>query len=113
MIAIQPKEYEELKEYWDFQRKKEYNKEKVFEMADRFEGRIFSEMGPVSIDEMKQMLWTKIPMEEYEEPPKSWVPADEKYRLWNEEWPPKPQLEGPKGRPVILRAKKINDELGN
>ena len=32
MMAIQPKEYEELKEYWDFQRKKEYNKVKVFEM---------------------------------------------------------------------------------
>jgi len=109
MMAIQQQEYIDLKEYWDFQRKKEYNKERIFAMADKFEGRIFSELGPVSIDEMKQMLWTKIPMEEYEEPPKSWVPADEKYRLWNEEWPPKPQLEGPKGRPVILRAK-VNKE---
>ena len=51
------------------------------------------------------MLWTKIPQSEYEDPPKWWVPENEKYRLWNEEWPPKPQLEAPKGRPVILRAK--------
>jgi hypothetical protein len=54
---------------------------------------------------MKQMLWTKIPQSEYEDPPKWWVPENEKYRLWNEEWPPKPKLEAPKGRPVILRAK--------
>ena len=112
-MAIQPKEYEELKEYWDFQRKKEYNKERIFAMADKFEGRAFTEFGTVNIEEMKQMLWTKIPQSEYEDPPKWWVPENEKYRLWNEEWPPKPQLEGPKGRHVILRAKKINDELGN
>ena len=32
MVSIQPKDYKELKEYWDFQRKKEYNKEKVMKM---------------------------------------------------------------------------------
>ena len=104
-MAISEKEYNELKPYWDFQRKKEYNKERIFAMADKFEGRAFTEFGPVNIEEMKQMLWTKIPQSEYEDPPKWWVPENEKYRLWNEEWPPKPQLEAPKGRPVILRAK--------
>ena len=67
-MAIQQKEYIDLKEYWDFQRKKEYNKERVFAMADKFEGRAFTEFGPVNIEEMKQMLWTKIPQSEYEDP---------------------------------------------
>ena len=84
MMAISEKSYNELKEYWDFQRKKEYKKEKIFEMAERFQGRIFSDFGPVSIEDMKQTLWTKIPMEEYEEPPNGWVPQDPNYRLWNE-----------------------------
>ena len=110
MMAIQEKEYKELKEYWDFQRKKEYNKEKVYNMADKFEGRIFSEFGPVSTSDMKETIWARIPMEEYEEPPKNWIPADENYRLWYEEWPPKPLLEVKKGRPVILRAKVNKDE---
>ena len=110
MMAIQEKEYIHLKEYWDFQRKVEYNKEQVFKMADNFSGRAFTEFGPVNIDDLKQMLWTKVPMEEYEEPPKGWVPENEKYRLWNEEWPPKLKLEPPKGRPVILRAKVKEDE---
>ena len=35
---ITNKSYKDLKEYWDFQRKKEYNREMVFGMADQFEG---------------------------------------------------------------------------
>jgi len=85
-MAVSEKEYNELKEYWDFQRKKEYNKEKIFEMADKFQGRIFNDFGSVPIEDIKQTLWTKIPMEEYEEPPKDWVPQDPNYRLWNENY---------------------------
>jgi len=29
LMAIDPKEYENLKEYYDFQRKKEYNREQL------------------------------------------------------------------------------------
>ena len=50
----------------------------------------------------------RIPLDK--EPPKGWVPENENYRLWNEEWPPKLKLEPPKGRPVILRAKVKEDE---
>ena len=34
MMAIPEKEYINLKEYWDFQRKKEYNKEKVIKIIE-------------------------------------------------------------------------------
>src|SRR5210317_715587 len=110
MTMIQPQEYKDLKEYWDYQRKVEYNREQVFKMADSFENRVYHEYGPVNSDEMKQMLWSRVPTSEYETPPAGWVPENEDYRLWNEEWPPKPQLTGPKGRPVVLKAKKKNDD---
>ena len=111
-MAIPEKEYYDLKEYWDFQRKKEYNREKVIKMCDSFGGKLYDQFGQVPLQEIKDTIWTRIPQSEYEEPPSDWVPEDPKYRLWNEEWPPKPQLEGPKGRPVILRAKVNREDEG-
>ena len=111
---ITKEQYEDLKEYWDYQRKIAYNKEMVFMMADNFEGRVYNDFGMVSIDEMKDLLWLRVKPEDYEEPRKGWVPEDPKLRF---EW------EGPahmpkifdftglrSGRPVVLRAKKKNDK---
>tara|TARA_Y100000004_G_scaffold181962_1_gene228198 strand:+ start:967 stop:1278 length:312 start_codon:yes stop_codon:yes gene_type:complete len=82
-MAITKKSYEDLKEYWDYQRKVEYNKEMVHFMADRFEGRVYNDFGMVHIDEMKKILWTKVNPKDYEEPRKGYVPADPKLRF---EW---------------------------
>ena len=111
---ITKESYKDLKEYWDYQRKIAYNKEMVFMMADSFEGRVYNDFGMVSLDDMKDLLWTRVRPEDYEEPRKGWVPEDPKLRF---EW------EGPaympkildlsrtrSGRPVVLRAKKKNDE---
>ena len=111
---ITKQSYKDLKEYWDYQRKIAYNKEMVFMMADNFEGRVYNDFGMVGIDEMKDLLWTRVKPEDYEEPRKGWVPEDPKLRF---EW------EGPahmpkifdftglrSGRPVVLRAKKKNDK---
>ena len=111
---ITKKSYEDLKEYWDYQRKIAYNKEMVFMMADSFDGRVYNDFGMVSLDDMKDLLWTRVRPEDYEEPRKGWVPEDPKLRF---EW------EGPaympkildlsrtrSGRPVVLRAKKKNDK---
>ena len=111
---ITKESYKDLKEYWDYQRKIVYNKEMVFMMADNFEGRVYNDFGMVSLDDMKDLLWTRVRPEDYEEPRKGWVPEDPKLRF---EW------EGPaympkvfdlsrtrSGRPVVLRAKKKNDE---
>ena len=111
---ITKESYKDLKEYWDYQRKIAYNKEMVFMMADNFEGRVYNDFGMVSLDDMKDLLWTRVRPEDYEEPRKGWVPEDPKLRF---EW------EGPaympkvfdllgtrSGRPVVLRAKKKNDE---
>ena len=54
------------------------------------------------INDFGQHLWDRIPPEEYEEPPKDWVPKDEKYRI---------EGEGISiGRKVVLRAKQAVDK---
>ena len=108
---ITKKSYKDLKEYWDYQRKIAYNKETVFNMANQFEGRVYNDFGMVSLDQMKELLWTRVKPEDYEEPRKGWVPEDPKLRF---EWEgnanyPKWDWELPKtrsGRQVVLRAKR-------
>ena len=92
-MAISKQSYEELKEYWDYQRKIAYNKECVFNMADNFEGRVYNDFGMIHIDEMKNLLWTRVEPHLYEEPKKGYVPADPKYRF---EW------EGEANLPTLL-----------
>ena len=104
---ITKKNYEDLKEYWDYQRKVQYNKEVVHNMADPFEGRVYNDFGMVNLDEMKDLLWTRVKAEDYEEPRKGWVPEDPKLRF---EWEgpanmPKFEIEGKKGKPVVLQPK--------
>ena len=96
MMAIPQKEYKNQKEYWDYQRKVQYNKEQIFAMADRFEGRVYNDFGMVHIDDMKNHLWNRIEPSEYEDPPKDWIPKDEKYRIEGEDVST--------GRKVVLRA---------
>tara|TARA_B100000035_G_C20585262_1_gene372886 strand:+ start:107 stop:472 length:366 start_codon:yes stop_codon:yes gene_type:complete len=109
MMAIQPKEYNDLKEYWDYQRKIAYNKEQIYAMAERFEGRTYNDFGPVHIDEVKKMLWDKIKPEEYEEPPEDWVPQDPKLRMWHEDQLDTTKI-SPKARKVVLRANPIRQK---
>ena len=111
---ITKESYKDLKEYWDYQRKIAYNKETVFNMANQFEGRVYNDFGMVSLDQMKELLWTRVRPEDYEEPRKGWVPEDPKLRF---EWegpafmPKIFDLSGPRsGRPVVLRAKRKNDK---
>ena len=111
---ITKESYKDLKEYWNYQRKIAYNKEMVFMMADNFEGRVYNDFGMVSLDDMKDLLWTRVKPEDYEEPRKDWVPEDPKLRF---EWegpaymPKVFDLSGTRsGRPVVLRAKKKNDK---
>ena len=42
---ITKESYKDLKEYWDYQRKVQFNKELVFSMAGEFEGRVYNEFG--------------------------------------------------------------------
>jgi hypothetical protein len=57
LMAITKESYKDLKEYWDYQRKIQYNKEIVMNMADEFEGRVYNEFGMVDIKEMKEICY--------------------------------------------------------
>ena len=83
-MAIPKTKYEELKEYWDYQRKIAYNKEVIFYMADRFQNRVYNDFGMVSLDKLKEILWTRVQPEDYEEPRKGYVPEDPKLRVEGE-----------------------------
>ena len=113
-MSITKESYQDLKEYWDFQRKIQYNKEKIRAVAEQFENRVHSEFGAMNLNDLYEMLWGKCTEADYDEPNPTWIPEDEKLRLWWE-GEPKPHhlaISPPmkKGRPVVLRAKNF-DEL--
>ena len=104
---ITKKDYEDLKEYWDYQRKVQYNKEIVHNMAEQFENRVYNDFGMVDLKEMKDLLWARVKSSDYEEPRKGWVPEETSLRF---EWEgpanmPSFEEKPKKGRPVILRGK--------
>ena len=83
-MAIPKAKYEELKEYYDYQRKIAYNKEVIYFMADRFQNRVYNDFGMVSLDKLKEILWTRVQPEDYEEPRKGYVPEDPNLRIEGE-----------------------------
>lgn len=87
-MSITESDYKMYKEYWDYQRKVEYNKEKVYHMAEKFDGRMVTEFGTVPLNELQSMMWSKINPRDYDDPPKGYIPENPNYRLWNESWPP-------------------------
>jgi len=106
LMTISLESYKDLKEYWDFQRKIEYNREILKEQVEkRMSGMVYGETGQLSDEVLYDFMWSKIREDDMDEPPVGWVPKNQNYRLWNEEYPPKKQLPKPKGRPVVLKAK--------
>ena len=87
-MAISETDYNNLKEYWDYQRKVEYNREKVFYMAERIAGNTYTEFGKLPLDEVQSILWSKIEPDVYDDPPRGYIPENPEYRLWSENWPP-------------------------
>lgn len=83
-MAIPKTKYEDLKEYYDYQRKIAYNKEVIYHMAGRFQNRVYNDFGQVSIEKLKEILWTRVQPEDYEEPRKGYVPEDPKLRIEGE-----------------------------
>ena len=95
-MAIPRAKYEELKEYYDYQRKIAYNKEVIYFMADRFQNRVYNDFGMVSLDKLKEILWTRVQPEDYEEPRKGYVPEDPTLRIEGEGEPFLPEVMIPK-----------------
>jgi len=74
-VVIDLKEYEELKEYYDFQRKKEYNREQLQDAILEVEKR--TGISALSFDE----IWSRLDEKDYQEAPNNWVPKDDKWRI--------------------------------
>ena len=72
------KSYKDLKEYWDYQRKKNTIKKWYLIWLNNFEGRVYNDFGMVNLEDMKNLLWHRVKPEDYEEPRKGWVPEDPK-----------------------------------
>ena len=106
-MMIEKKDYERLKEYYDFQRKKEYNKEQLMYVCGHVAGE--------EPNKLFDLMWLEFEEKDYQEPPKHWIPKDPKYQLWYEDGKLDVKQLSPTARKVILRAKKDyerTNELG-
>ena len=74
-MMILKEEYEKLKPYYDFQRKKEYNKEKLKKAIDM----IFE-----NPDVLFEEIWGKMQEQDMVEAPKDWVPKDDSLKIEGE-----------------------------
>ena len=76
MMVISREDYNELKPYWDFQRKKEYNKEQLRYVCNHVAG--------VDENQFFEEMWARFEEENYIEPPKHWIPKDKNFRIEGE-----------------------------
>jgi len=75
-MAVSKEEYKKLKEYFDFQRKVEYNKEKLRKAVE-----VMLEEPDILFDD----IWSRMKEDEMIEAPKDWVPQDDKLKIEGEE----------------------------
>ena len=110
-MPISKADYEDKKEYWDYQRLLEFNRELLKQRLEKMQGSVFTQFGPMNTQELYDKIWGDIRQDDMEQPPSMWVPEDEKLRFeWEGEPQRFPSLPKPKkGRPVVLRAKTIDE----
>ena len=75
-MPIPKEKYKELKAMFDFQRKKQYNKEKLQKAIE-----IVFENPEVLTEE----IWSKMQEQDMVEVPKNWVPKDDSLKIEGEE----------------------------
>ena len=81
---ISQKDYENLKEMYDYKRKIEYNKEKTKKRIDEMY-KEFNILGGTK-EEMFDHFWSNVNYNntEFDDPPTDWGPENQELRLWNE-----------------------------
>ena len=82
-LMISKQSYTDLKEYWDYQRLLEYNREKIRDKLERVEGKVFSQFGPVKTDTLFDDIWLNVETSDLETPPIGWIPKEKNLRF---EW---------------------------
>ena len=81
---ISNEQYNDMKEYWDFQRKIEFNREKCKEACEKI--KIIEDDSELDTSELFAMMWNRISQDEYEDPPKGWIPKNPDLRLESESY---------------------------
>ena len=76
MMTIPREKYNELKPYYDFQRKKEYNKEQLKFVCDHVAG--------VDQNWFFEEMWLRLDEKNYIEPSKYWIPKNKNFRIEGE-----------------------------
>jgi hypothetical protein len=80
-MAISKQSYTDLKEYWDYQRLLEYNRELLKERLSKVNDTVYAQFAYINTDSMYDKIWNDIRPEDLETPVVGWVPKDEKYRI--------------------------------
>ncbi len=75
-MMISKEEYSNLKPYYDFQRKREYNKEQLQYACSHVTG--------VDNDKFFDQMWIQFEEKDYQDPPVSWIPKNKKWRIEGE-----------------------------
>ena len=75
-MSITKESYQDLKPYWDFQRKIQFNKENIRAVAEQFENRAHNEFGAMSAKDLFEMFWHRCTQADYDEPHPNWIPED-------------------------------------
>ena len=79
---ISQEQYQSLKEYYDWQRVIEYNREEAYAKAERIVEGIKEQNVELDVDRVFEELWNDIDPEEYEYPvPDSWIPKNRDYQI--------------------------------
>mgnify|MGYP007062019081 CR=1 FL=1 len=84
MITLE--QYNDMPEYWDYQRKIEFNKEKCRKACENIQENFGELSSEADVDDMFEMMWHQIDTEDYEDPPKDWVPKNPDLRLHSESY---------------------------
>ena len=72
-MPIPKQKYKELKAYYDFQRKKEYNKEQLMLACSHVAGE--------DTNSFFDLMWAQVDEKDYQEPPNNWVPKNPQWRI--------------------------------
>lgn len=73
---ISKEDYQKNKEYWDYQRLVEYNREKAWE-----ESQAMADQNDMDADVLFEHFWNQIEESDYVTPPYGWQPKNPEYRV--------------------------------
>ena len=59
-MAISKEDYFNLKEYWDYQRLLQYNRELLKQRLAKMQGSVFTQLGPMYTSDLYDKIWVEI-----------------------------------------------------